>query len=138
MKYTAIVFIGPESYSATNEVAEEAMRELQEKSGGKFTFRPSDGTIYEEHYAGPCGVIYRLGYRDETPTYKQVYAECLRKICNRTDGPLTSFVAIARAINLAREAGPYGGSDDPIANALDVALRSEVEPEPNPNINSSD
>jgi hypothetical protein len=44
-------------------------------------------------------------------------------ITDRTDGPVTAFVAMSRAIELARRGRcPVIGIDDPIANALDEFL----------------
>lgn len=77
MKYTAIIFIGGRNYSATNGVAEEALRELQERYNKEFCPQTihlcqADGTIYKKEILGSlfsCGVIYRLGYNDTPRRY---------------------------------------------------------------------
>jgi hypothetical protein len=55
-------------------------------------------------------------------TYGGAKARALRVLLSGNDGPVTAFVVMARAVRLARAAGPFDGVDDPIANALDEAL----------------
>lgn len=51
--------------------------------------------------------------------YETSKAHAYSDITDRTDGPVTVFVAIARAVELARKGRyPVVGIDDPIANAL--------------------
>ena len=40
------------------------------------------------------------------------------------DGPVTPYVVMARAIRLARAAGPVAGAQDDLVDALDEALRA--------------
>jgi hypothetical protein len=55
-------------------------------------------------------------------TYEAAKEEALDYILDTCDGPVTPFVVMARAVELARKAGPHQGCDDPVANALDEAL----------------
>lgn len=60
--------------------------------------------------------------------YERLEAEAYRKINSTADGPVTQFVRVSRALELARDAGPIVGADDPIANALYRAIgEAEIE-----------
>jgi len=51
-------------------------------------------------------------------SYKAAVYEAKHQLLHLTDGPITGFVVVARAVELARSEGPWRGANDPIANAL--------------------
>ncbi len=59
-------------------------------------------------------------------TYKQAESGALSELLWTGDGPVTPFVVIDRGIELARQDKfkPINGVDDPLANALSIALET--------------